>query len=71
MNGILNIVNIIIGFFNDLILIDFNNYSGALNPTFIKIYNEMTIVIPYLALMICIYALFKLFFFLFGGFKKI
>ena len=65
------LLTIILNFVNNFILIDFSNYSGALNPTLITIYNKMTIVIPYIVLIVCITLLFKLFFFLFGGFKRV
>lgn len=65
------LLNIILNFVNNFILIDFSNYSGALNPTLITIYEKMTIVIPYLVLIVCVGLLFKLLFFLFGGFKKV
>lgn len=71
MTELHNLLTIILNFVNNFILIDFSNYSGSINPTLITIYEKMTIVIPYLVLIVCVTLLFKIFFFLFGGFKRV
>lgn len=70
MTAFENLINIIITFLSDFIKIDFTNYSGNLNPVVIDIYNKMTIIIPYICISLCIYFLYKIFAFLFRGFRK-
>ena len=67
MTELVNLLNLIFDTLRSFILVDFTNYSGSLHPTFLAIYNQMSIVISYLIVVLFVYLIFNLLFRLFKG----